>query len=78
MGYEKFKKQNWTAYTNNDAEVEVDFDFDEENYDGEDHLSMNDPEATDTADMGVVVDVSNDPDIIPANLSYDEIVIITQ
>jgi hypothetical protein len=61
------------AYNDNHPDVEVDFDFEEENYsqEGQDHLSIDDPEAADT-DMGVVFDVPNDPNIIPANLSYEQ------
>jgi hypothetical protein len=66
------------AYNENHPEVEVEFDFEDENYSQEfqDHLSIDDPEAAYT-DMGVVLDVPNDPNIIPANLSYEEIRIIT-
>ena len=66
------------AYNENHPEVEVEFDFEEENdsQDFDDHVSIDDPAAADT-DIGVVLDVPHDPTIIPDNLSYEEIGIIT-
>jgi hypothetical protein len=65
-------------FDENHPEVEVEFDFEEENnsQDFHDHVSIDDPEAADT-DIGVVLDVPHDPNIIPDNLSYEEIGIIT-
>jgi hypothetical protein len=78
MWFEDEDEADDEAYNYNHPEVEVEFDFEEEKYsqEGQDHLSIYDPEAVDT-DMDVVFDVPNDPNIIPANLSYEEIGIIT-
>ena len=66
------------AFNENHPEVEVEFDFEEENnsQDFDDYVSIDDPEAADT-DIGVVLDAPHDPNIIPDNLSYEEIGIIT-
>jgi hypothetical protein len=76
FGEEEDKEED-DAFNHSEDEVQVEYDIQEhdEIWD-QDHVAMDDQVGLGT-NMGVVLDVPKDPEIIPPNLGYDEIGIIT-